>query len=381
MISSMHKILITGGAGFIGSHLANSFVDKGHHVKVIDSLSEQVHGLFPFESNLFKSLNPKVEFIHASITSEQVLTSALNGIDVVVHLAAETGTGQSMYEMKRYSEVNVLGTATLLESIARNGLSVRKLIVASTRAVYGEGKYSCLTHGFSYPGNRDVSRIKNGFWEHECISCGNVLQKVATDEDSKLDPQSIYGITKLTQEQMVLAFGRAHGLSAYALRLQNVYGPGQSLSNPYTGILSVFSTRILTNSTIHVYEDGLESRDFVYVSDVIDAFQLILNDSKNVVDVFNVGSGKSTTVLELARKLNDLFGKKSILEITGNYRIGDIRHNLADIDKIKNRFSFSPKVLFDQGITKFVSWVKLQPIQTDKYEHSISELRNQGLFK
>ena len=326
-------------------------------------------------------MNPKVEFIHASIISEQALTSALKGIDVVVHLAAETGTGQSMYEMKRYSEVNVLGTANLLESIARNGYSVRKLIVASTRAVYGEGKYSCLTHGFSYPGNRDVTRMENGFWEHECISCGNALQKVATDEDSKLDPQSIYGITKLTQEQMVLAFGRAHGLSVSALRLQNVYGPGQSLSNPYTGILSVFSTRILTNSTIHVYEDGLESRDFVYISDVIDAFQSILNDSKNTVDVFNVGSGKSTTVLELARKLNDLLGNKSILEITGNYRIGDIRHNLADLEKIKNRFSFSPKILFDQGITKFVSWVKLQPIQTDKYDHSISELRNQGLFK
>jgi len=377
----MKKVLITGGAGFIGSHLANFLVDKGYFVKVIDILSEQIHGSDPFESTLLKNLDSKVEFVHASVTSEKALSSALNGVEVVIHLAAETGTGQSMYEMKRYSEVNVLGTANLLESITRHGSSVKKIIVASTRAVYGEGKYLCSVHGFTYPGNRVLSRIEKGFWEHECNSCGNMLQQIATDENSKLDPQSVYGITKLAQEQMVLAFGRAHGLSSYALRLQNVYGPGQSLSNPYTGILSVFSTRILSNSTIQVYEDGLESRDFIYVSDVIAAFHLILEDTNYVVDTFNVGSGKSTTVLEMARMLSNSLGKESNFEITSNYRIGDIRHSLADIEKIRNQFGFSPKILFDQGITKFTSWVKSQPIQIDTYDKSISELRNLGLFK
>ncbi len=376
----MSRVLITGGAGFIGSNLANELTSLGHYVRVIDILATQIHGNPEKDSYLFKSLNRSVDFVHADICSMNELSKLLEGIDTVVHLASETGTGQSMYEISRYSKTNVVGTAILLESILHSRNNVKKIITASTRAVYGEGKYNCAIHGISYPAKRKTEDMEKGNWELKCLVCGNNLELIPTDENSTLKPQSIYGITKLAQEQMILAFANNYGLSATALRLQNVYGPGQSLSNPYTGILSVFSTRALNNSRISVFEDGLESRDFIYIQDVVEAFRLIVEHETKEKEVYNLGSGKSSTVLSVAETIVKHINPKATIEVTGQYRAGDIRHNVADISKFKNEFGFFPKVPIDKGLELFSSWVKTQTPKTDLYEDSISRLFKHGLI-
>ena len=377
----MSNILVTGGAGFIGSHLVNSLINSGNRVWVIDSLSPQIHGEDPKMSPLLNSLDSRVDFIQGSITSKSLYSGLIDEIDIVIHLASETGTGQSMYEIEKYADVNVLGTAYLLEAILNSSKRVKKIIVASTRAVYGEGKYFCVEHGNVYPESRSSTRMQVGIWDLFCKQCDSILVQMPTDEESHLNPQSIYGITKLTQEQMILAFGKAYDLSAVSLRLQNVFGPGQSLSNPYTGILSVFSTRLLNQAQINVFEDGEESRDFVYISDVIDAIIKVIESNEKIIDIFNVGSGTSSSVSEIANMLIALFGGKSEMQITGNFRIGDIRHNIADITKIKEKFGYHPQVSIERGLIDFVNWVKDQPVAKDEYEKSISELRKLGLLK
>lgn len=377
----MSNILVTGGAGFIGSHLVNSLIKSGNRVWVIDSLSSQIHGEDPKMSPLLNSLDSRVDFIQGSITSKSLYSGLIDEIDIVIHLASETGTGQSMYEIEKYADVNVLGTAYLLEAILNSSKRVKKIIVASTRAVYGEGKYFCVEHGNVYPESRSSTRMQVGIWDLFCKQCDSILVQLPTDEESHLNPQSIYGITKLAQEQMILAFGKAYDLSAVSLRLQNVFGPGQSLSNPYTGILSVFSTRLLNQAQINVFEDGEESRDFVYISDVIDAIIKVIESKEKIIDTFNVGSGTSSSVSEIANMLIALFGSKSEMQITGNFRIGDIRHNIADITKIKEKFGYHPQVSIERGLIDFVKWVKGQPVAKDEYEKSISELRKLGLLK
>ena len=263
------NILITGGAGFIGSRLALLLVARGHKVRVIDNLSVQIHGPDPTSSPLFLSIKGKVEFFHGSVTSRADVMKALAGMDTVVHLAAQTGTGQSMYAIRDYSDVNIGGTALLLDLIANEQFPVKKIIVASSRAVYGEGKYRCPQHGFVFPPSRLAKDMERGDFEVHCPKCAVHAQFVPTDEEAPLCPVSVYGITKLAQEQMVLIVGKALGISALAFRYQNVYGPGQSLSNPYTGILSIFSTRIRNGKGINIFEDGKESRDFVFIDDVV----------------------------------------------------------------------------------------------------------------
>jgi dTDP-L-rhamnose 4-epimerase len=374
------RILITGGAGFIGSHLANELILSGYSVRVLDALSNQVHGEDPYSSELFRNLNPKIDFIHGDVCSLRSMPMALSDIDIVIHLAAETGTGQSMYEISKYAQTNVMGTSALLESILLSGKNVKKIIVSSTRAVYGEGKYVCKLHGAVYPKGRNSDAMKLGNWELRCLTCGDILKLAPTDEDSQLNPQSIYGITKLAQEQMILTFAKTYNLSATALRLQNVYGPGQSLSNPYTGILSVFSTRILNNSELEIFEDGEESRDFVYISDVIEALLLVIKDDNRKVDVYNLGSGISTSVLTIAKSLIQLLNPSASLTITGKFRTGDIRHNIADVSKFEEEFGFTKKVTTGEGLPKFASWVQSQPIKIDNYEKSITALNDLGLL-
>ena len=377
----MSKILITGGAGFIGSHLANLLSKSGHEIIVLDSLSRQIHGKNPNKSFLFNSLVPQVKFIYGSVTSKKLLTSLISSIDIVVHLAAETGTGQSMYKIHKYTDTNISGTAKLLEAILESTQKVKKIVVASTRAVYGEGKYFCEIHGIVYPPFRNLENMRIQIWDLKCDLCDSTLIQRPTDEESHLNPHSIYGITKLAQEQMILAFGRAYGISAVSLRLQNVFGPGQSLANPYTGILSVFSTRILNQAKIEIFEDGQESRDFVYISDVLDAISRVIDNDEQIVDVFNVGSGESSSVMEIARILEDLFGRGYMPEITGDFRMGDIRHNFADITKIREKFGHIPQVSIENGLSDFVKWVKGQPVARDEFEKSVSELRKLGLLK
>jgi dTDP-L-rhamnose 4-epimerase len=375
------KILITGGAGFIGSRLAVELASRGHEVVVLDNLAPQIHGDYPERSPLFRRLAGKVRFVRGDVTSREDLLGALSGVGTVVHLAAETGTGQSMYAIRHYAQVNVGGTALLLDLIANERLPIERLLVASSRAIYGEGKYRCAEHGVLYPHARSAEAMARGQFEHRCPVCGQTLQMLPTDEDSALRPSSVYGITKLTQEQLVLTVGQALGISALAFRFQNVFGPGQSLSNPYTGILSIFSTRLRQNKPINIFEDGLETRDFVYIDDVVAALCSGVESARPIVDVLNVGSGVATSVLSVAHKLKDLLGGESTIAVSGQYRVGDIRHNVADIRKIAGGLGFAPSVTFDVGLERFVDWVRGEAVGIDRYEQSLAELKAKGLFK
>jgi dTDP-L-rhamnose 4-epimerase len=375
------RILITGGAGFIGSKLANMLNGRGYIVRVFDSLTRQIHGDEPESSSLFRSLHANVEFVRGDVTCRADLKQALYGIDVVVHLAAETGTGQSMYAIQHYSDVNIGGTALLLDLIANEPFPIRKIVVASSRAVYGEGKYRCGADGYIYPAPRSAESMANGDFAIHCPKCGAPAEVVLTDEETPVRPASVYGITKLNQEQMVLTVGKALGISAIALRYQNVYGPGQSLSNPYTGILSIFSTRILNGSHLNIFEDGKESRDFVFIDDVITATIKGIEHKHSLVEAFNVGSGVATDVVTIANTLQGLFGIVVPTQISGQFRLGDIRHNIAEMTKTKRTLGFEPSVSIEQGLRNFVAWVKGEKIQEDRYDQSLQELREKGLFK
>jgi dTDP-L-rhamnose 4-epimerase len=377
----LNKVLITGGAGFIGSRLALHLLAKGHQVRVLDNLSPQIHGENPEYSPLYCAIRDKVDFLRGSVICENDLAKALAGVDAVVHLAAETGTGQSMYAIRHYSDVNIGGTSLLLDMIANGKLPVEKIVVASSRAIYGEGKYRCDEHGFVFPSGRSAERMEKGDFSVVCPVCARAAQLVATDEDSPARPSSVYGITKLTQEQLVLAVGKALGISAVALRYQNVYGPGQSLSNPYTGILSIFSTRIRNGSAINIFEDGRESRDFVYIDDVIHATSTALEQPGPLVDVFNVGSGVATDVLTISSTLQRLLEREVPTTVTGQFRLGDIRHNFADLTKIRGAFGFQPSVTVEEGLRRFVEWVREEPVGVDGYERSLEELKVRGLLK
>lgn len=373
------KILITGGAGFIGSALSLRLIAKGYQINVLDNLSEQVHGKNFEQSHLYNAIKDKVNFIHGTVTSKPDWIKALQGCDAVIHLAAETGTGQSMYKIYDYVQVNIGGTALLLDILTNDKHNV-KVIVASSRAIYGEGKYYSKEKGYVYPVSRENKVMIRGNFEPTYYGC-NSLQLVATDEESKIHPTSVYGITKQNQEQMVMTVCEALGIAATAFRYQNVYGPGQSLSNPYTGILSIFSSLIKLGKEINIFEDGNESRDFIYLSDVVAATILGLEKEEANGQVFNVGSGVATTVLEVANTLCKNYGKKVPLNITGNFRLGDIRHNYADITRVSSMLGFEPLVQFDEGIKQFTIWVNKQEVIATSYEKSLDEMRSKGLLK
>ncbi|MBH83263.1 MAG: epimerase [Flavobacteriales bacterium] len=377
----MENILISGGAGFIGSNLALKLVKLGYKVTILDNLSPQIHSDEKENSYLLGSVKDKVNFIHGDVRNRDDWQKAIADSSLIVHLAAETGTGQSMYQIEKYIQVNCVGTALMLDVLTNDSHNIKKVIVASSRAIYGEGKYLSETMGEVYPNERSEYQMSNGVFDLICTNNKKILKHLATDEKSKIHPTSIYGISKSNQEQMVLVACKSLGISAIALRYQNVYGPGQSLRNPYTGILSIFSTRILNNNHINIFEDGKESRDFIFIDDVVDATVLAIEDTKLQSCSLNVGSGVSTTVLEVADSLKTLFNSKVDIKITGNFRLGDIRHNRADISKIKKILGFSPKVSFESGLKQYVDWVKKQKINADYYDYSIKEMKDKGLIK
>ena len=372
------KILITGGAGFIGSNLALKLIDKGCEITVLDNLSPQIH---ENDSPLYNSIKDKVNFIKGTVLSYDDWKSALIGIDVVVHLAAETGTGQSMYEIEKYTDVNIKGTSIFLDILANEEHTIKKMIIASSRSIYGEGKYSCVDDGLVYPKDRIDSDMAKGDFSVKCPVCNKDAELLATDETSKIHPSSIYGITKQVQEQMFMVMGKSLNIPVVAFRYQNVYGAGQSLSNPYTGILSIFSTRIKNGNDITIFEDGKESRDFVYIDDIVDATILGIEKDEANYEVFNVGLGKAIDVLTVANTLVNEYSSHSKVEVSGNYRLGDIRDNYADLTKINDKLGFEPKVGFEEGISRFVKWVNLQEVSEDKYEKSINEMKEKGLYK
>jgi dTDP-L-rhamnose 4-epimerase len=379
----MKNILITGGAGFIGSNLALQLIEKGYNVTVLDSLSPQIHGEDAVNNSfLFLRIKEKVKFIKGTVTSREDLIDAMKGQDAIVHYAAETGTGQSMYEIEKYTSVNIGGTAIMLDLLANNPNSVKKVIVASSRSIYGEGRYwSDELHSYVYPKHRTNEFMSEGDFDVKYNGVSSPLKLVATDEESKIHPSSVYGITKQNQEQMVMTVCPTIGIAPVAFRYQNVYGPGQSLSNPYTGILSIFSTLIKNGNDINIFEDGKETRDFVYIDDVVAATILGLEKDEANGQVFNVGIGEATDVITVANELIKNFGTKTKINISGNYRLGDIRHNYADLSKIKRVLNYIPEYNFEKGIRKFTHWVSTQEVQKSKYEASILEMKAKGLFK
>ncbi len=379
----MKSVLITGGAGFIGSNLALKLLDKGYQVTVLDNLSPQIHGEnAEIGSFLYLSIKDKVRFIKGSVTSKQDWIKALKGQDVIVHFAAETGTGQSMYEIQKYVDVNIGGTAIMLDLLANAEHTIKKVVIASSRSIYGEGRYwSEELNAYVYPAHRADKDMTVGDFEVKYKGASTPLQLVATDEESKIHPSSVYGITKQNQEQMIMTVCPTIGIAAVAFRYQNVYGPGQSLSNPYTGILSIFSTLIKNGKDINVFEDGRESRDFVYIDDVVSATILGIEKDEANGEVFNVGTGEPTDVITVAGKLIENYQVSSKVVVSGNYRLGDIRHNYADLSKIKTRLNFEPAYNFEQGLKKFVQWVLTQEVKETSYEASISEMKKKGLLK
>lgn len=379
----MKHVLITGGAGFIGSNVALKLIEKGVKVTVLDNLSPQIHGENPdITSPLYKSIKDKVNLVKGSVTSRDDWKKALKGVDTVLHLAAETGTGQSMYEIEKYVNVNIGGTAILLDLLTNAKTDVKRVVVAESRAIYGEGRYwSNELNTYVYPEERPEESMSEGDFEVKYKGCIQQLKLVGTTEDSLIHPGSVYGITKQVQGQLVHLVCKGIGIESVSFRYQNVYGPGQSLSNPYTGILSIFSTRIKNGNGINIFEDGLETRDFVYIDDIVDATILGLSVPGVSGHAFNVGTGVATDVLTVANTLKKYYKSEVPITVSGNYRLGDIRHNYADITKARTLLGFEPKWTFEKGIEQFCKWVDHQPIQEDRYELSIEEMKEKGLYK
>ena len=369
----MTRILVTGGAGFIGSHLVSVLSARGDQVTVLDSLSPQVHGADPEKSPLFKAIKGKARFLHGSVCDAEVMARALEGQQAVVHLASETGTGQSMYQVGHYAQVNVTGTAVLLDQMAQAG-TVGRLVLASTRALYGEGAYQRPDGSLTHPGPRRETDMRAGIWDFAGLT------PMATRETARIQPSSVYGITKAAQEQLVMVAAPLSGVQPVALRLQNVYGPGQSLANPYTGVLSIFANLILQGREIPVFEDGAESRDFVYVGDAVAAILLGLDHPGAAGGVFNVGSGVATTVLAMAQALCRAIGREVPLRVTGSFRLGDIRHNLADLGRIA-ALGYAPQVGLQTGIAHFAAWVSQQGPVDAGFEAALAESRRRGVMK
>ncbi len=375
------KALITGGAGFIGSNLALKLIDKGYEVTVLDNLLPQIHGNSE-SSFLYQKIKDKVTFIKGDVCKRKDWQKAIKDNEVIIHYAAETGTGQSMYAIQRYMDVNVGGTGIMLDILANQEHSVKKVVVASSRAIYGEGKYWSVERDQPvYPEGRSEIDMLSGEFDPKCPISGGRVELMATDENSKIHPNSIYGLTKYNQEQSVMIACKALGIDAVAFRYQNVYGPGQSLKNPYTGILSIFSTRIKNNKGINIFEDGEESRDFVYIDDVVDATILGIEEEEANDKVFNVGSGVATMVSTVAKSLIENYGIEVPIEISGQFRLGDIRHNFADLALAKKHLGFQPKVKFEEGIKCFTEWVNKQEVESDGYEKSLEEMKSKGLLK
>ena len=367
------KVLVTGGAGFIGSHLADELLNKGYKVRALDNLSEQVHGE---NASRPEYLNPEVELQIGDVRDEKAVKKALEGIDAVVHLAAMVGVGQSMYQIKDYTDVNNLGTAVLMEALMNK--PVEKLVTASSMSIYGEGLYLDEDGNKRMDCERKRSDLKKGRWEMY-DSNGKELEPVPTPESKTPNLSSVYALSKYDQERLSLITGKAYNIPTTALRFFNVYGTRQALSNPYTGVLAIFASRLLNNNPPMIFEDGKQKRDFIHVKDVARAIRLALEKPEADGEVFNVGSGNKYTILKIADKLAGVMGKDKIkAEVTGKYRVGDIRHCFADTTKTEQLLGFKPEVKFEDGLFELAEWLKTQ-IATDNVSKASSELSSRGL--
>jgi dTDP-L-rhamnose 4-epimerase len=369
------KILVTGGLGFIGDALARRLVESGHEVVLVDNLSAQVHGVVPVISP-----PPGCRVVRLDVRQMPAHFDLLEGCDVVFHLAAETGTAQSMYRIADYVSVNDMGTAALLEAMGKCSNRPKQMILASSRSVYGEGAYESQTNPgvIVQPPPRTKEQLKAAQWDHR-DAAGRTLRAVPTPENLPFAPGSIYACTKAAQELLVRSASEALGFRSTILRFQNVYGEGQSLQNPYTGIISIFFNRARQGLEIPIYEDGLETRDFIHVSDITRALEIAMQAGVPSGQVINLGSGQGTSVLDLAKELLAASGYRSTVRVTGQFRVGDIRHCHADVAAARRLLGFSPTVGLADGLARFCSWASGQPAHQDRLDETIMELRKQGL--
>ncbi|MBK6008960.1 NAD-dependent epimerase/dehydratase family protein [Ramlibacter ginsenosidimutans] len=369
----MQKVLITGGAGFIGSHLADELLAHGYRVRVLDSLDPQVHGEGRRRPDY---LAKDVELVVGDVNDREKVDEALKGVDAVYHFAAAVGVGQSMYEVAHYTRVNNLGTAVVLEALTKN--PVERLIVASSMSLYGEGLYRGHSGGPRMVGERTLEQLKSGQWEF-LAEDGSVLQPMPTPETKQPALASVYALSKYDQERLCLMIGRAYNIPTVALRFFNAYGPRQALSNPYTGVLAIFASRLMNDNPPAIFEDGLQQRDFVSVYDIARACRLALETPDAAGETFNIGSGQPRTVREIAAKLAKVVGKENVQpEILGKYRVGDIRHCYADIGKAQRILGYAPQVQLEDGLVELASWLASQPA-VDRVAQASAELNARGL--
>ena len=371
------SVLVTGGAGFIGSRVARKLLSLGHPVSILDNFSPQIHGE---NASLPAGLRGDVRLFRGDVRDFDLCGKALEGQQVLVHLAAETGTGQSMYQVRHYTEVNIGATAGLMELLVTGKYPIHNVVVASSRAVYGEGAARCLEHGIVFPEARTRKAMEAGEFEPKCPFCENATSMATTSEETPLRPSSLYGLTKQVQEQMVLMYAATLGINGFALRYQNVYGPGQSLKNPYTGILAIFSNQARSNEPIYIFEDGKESRDFVYVDDVVEATVRAVEAPLQKPVSLNVGTGVPVTVNEVVRQTLRHFSSGSEVTVTGAFREGDIRHNCASTERLKATLGFVPGWKFEDGLREFLNWAGGERLEERNYEKSLAELREKGLM-
>lgn len=369
-------ILVTGGAGFVGSHLVDALLGAGHRVRVLDSLDPQVHG---DGARRPEYLHAGAELMVGDVRDRTAVARALEGVDVVFHQAAAVGVGQSMYEIERYVSVNSVGAAVLLEGVVERRGQIRKMIVASSMSIYGEGAYETAAGERVHPGLRSEDDLAARRFELLGVG-GEPLRPVPTPEDKPLQPTSIYAVTKRDHEEMFLSVGAAYGIPTVALRYFNIYGTRQSLSNPYTGVMAIFSSRLLNRHRPLIFEDGRQTRDFVHVSDVVRANLLALERSEADGRVYNVGTGRPTSVLRVAELLADQLDFAEPPDVVAKYRAGDIRHCFADIGCIRSELGFEPRVALEEGMRELLAWLRSQRA-LDRVEHAARELESRGLTR
>ena len=367
------KILITGGAGFVGSHLADALLRAGHDVRIFDNLSPQVHGI-----GLPEYLSTGLEFLHGDMRDARAVERAVEGVDVIFHLAAAVGVGQSMYQIADYMGTNTQGTAILLQSLLDRKTQPEKLVIASSMSIYGEGQCLCASCGDVAPAPRSTKQLLQKRWEVLCPNCDAELAPIPTTEAKPLQCSSVYALSKKDQEEICLLYGRTYGLPVVALRYFNIYGTRQALSNPYTGVAAIFASRLLNRRSPLVFEDGLQMRDFVSVNDVIAANLLAMQSTRGDGQALNIGSGSPISIREVASALARTLDVDLPCEVTGKYRAGDIRHCFADITKARELLGYEPQVSFDQGIAELADWLREQRAE-DKAESMVAELQTFGL--
>jgi dTDP-L-rhamnose 4-epimerase len=368
-------ILVTGGAGFIGSHLVDALLARGDRVRILDNLDPQVHGPSRTQPPW---LSPEAELVQGDVRDRDAVRRAVRGADLIFHLAAAVGVGQSMYQVADYTATNTLGTANLLQALIDGEMQPERLVVASSMSIYGEGRYLRPDGGAPRAGRRSPEQLARHDWEL-VDEDGAALRPVPTHEEKALDPSSIYALNKMDQEIMVLQVGAAYGIPSTALRFFNVYGPRQALSNPYTGVAAIFSSRLLNGSPPLVYEDGLQSRDFVSVHDVVQGLLLAGEAPGAVGRPLNIGSGRSISVLDVAETLGRVLDVRVESEVTGRYRVGDIRHCFADIARARTCMGYEPRVELEAGMTELVTWLEAQERPEDGVERHVQELAARGL--